>query len=98
MRFTWKLFFTLFLNEVSFLNFWKPIAQACVAFKVKNVFFMSCYFVCILYYFVLYFVRGLFWTILDTFGVWVGLRFVIVALPGLFSYLFFFFFFFFFLV
>ena len=29
-------------------------------------------------------------------GVWKGLRFVIVALPGLFSYLFFFFFFFFF--
>ena len=29
-------------------------------------------------------------------GVWEGLRFVIVALPGLFSYLFFFFFFFFF--
>ena len=28
-------------------------------------------------------------------GVWEGLRFVIVALPGLFSYLFFFFFFFF---
>ena len=30
------------------------------------------------------------------FGVWEGLRFVIVALPGLFAYLFFFFFFFFF--
>ena len=30
------------------------------------------------------------------FGVWEGLRFVIVALPGLFSYPFFFFFFFFF--
>ena len=29
-------------------------------------------------------------------GVWEGLRFVLVALPGLFSYLFFFFFFFFF--
>ena len=31
-------------------------------------------------------------------GVWEGLRFVIVALPGLFSYLFFFFFFFFFFI
>ena len=30
-------------------------------------------------------------------GVWEGLRFVIVALPGLFSYIFFFFFFFFFI-